>query len=206
MERCNMRVCAVLAMILIAVFLTPSWDAVCFAEATEAPETELNEESAAEESDEGGSGGLFDPWFSAQTSIAYSSGSDSDWAYGNQRKEFPITTPCYVRVANSIVAEWHWGWFYGEGTEITITYKFTGTENCTVEVADGFLTQVETDEPNTIVYTRTLTAKKSHEEDVVIFRYDPIQVGSISLEVIYDENVDPQYDELNTAYFVEEEW
>ena len=33
-------------------------------------------------------GGMFDPWFNVKTSIAYSSGSDKEWAYGNQQKEF----------------------------------------------------------------------------------------------------------------------
>ncbi len=152
------------------------------------------------------SSGMFDAWYTVKTSIAYSSGTDSDWSYGNQRKEFTASKPCYVRIGSSIVADWHWGWRYGEGEAITITYKFTGAQNCAIEVADGFLTEVSSDDPDVLIFTRTLTAKSSHEEDVVIFRYDPTQVGSISLEVIYDDKVKSQFDERNTVYFIDDEW
>lgn len=150
--------------------------------------------------------GIFDPWYSVQTSISYSSGTDSDWSYGNQRKEFPVTKPCYVRIGSSISADWHWGWNYGEGKAITITYRFTGAAICDIEVSDGFVTRQESDDPNVVIFTRTLVAKTSHEEDIVIFRYNPSQVGSISLEVIYDDQVKSQYDERNTVYFIEEEY
>ena len=180
---------------------------------TEKPESEAPVEPTGEpvdaatpEAPKEPSNGMFDPWYSVQTSIAYSSGTDSDWSYGNQRKEFTVTKPCYVRIGSSIVADWHWGWRYGEGKAITITYRFTGAQNCNIEISDGFVTTVESDDPNVLVFTRTLTAKGSHEEDVVVFRYDPSQVGSVSLEVIYDENIKSQYDERNTVYFIEEEW
>lgn len=167
---------------------------------------EVSTETATPAAPKEPSSGMFDPWYSVQTSIAYSSGTDSDWSYGNQRKEFTVTKPCYVRIGSSIVADWHWGWRYGEGKAITITYRFTGVQNCNIEVADGFVTLVESDDPNVLVFTRTLTAKGAHEEDVVVFRYDPLQVGSVSLEVIYDDNIKSQYDERNTVYFIEEEW
>ena len=149
---------------------------------------------------------IFAPWFNAKTSIAFSSGVDKEWAYGNQQKEFSAAKSCYVRIGSSIVATWHWGWRYGNGKEITITYLFTGTENCAVEVSDGFLTEVKTDDPNVMEFTRKLKAKGSDEEDVVVFRYTPSGTGSISLEVIYDDQVNSEYDARRTVYFVEEDW
>lgn len=151
--------------------------------------------------------GMFDPWFAAKTSIAYSSGTDSEWAYGNQRKEFTSSKPCYVRVSSSIVARWHWGWRYGEGNKIAITYRFTGAEQCIISISDGFVTEVETDDSSVIEFTRTIDAKGSEVEDVVVFQYTPKGIGSVSLEVIYDDQVKSQYDERNTVYFInEEDW
>lgn len=137
---------------------------------------------------------------------AATGGTDSDWSYGNQRKEFTVEKPCYVRIGSSIVADWHWGWRYGEGSAITITYRFTGAENCQIEVSDGFVTNIPSEDPNVLIFTRVLTAKSKHEEDVVVFRYEPIQVGSISLEVIYDNQIKSQFDERNTVYFIENDW
>lgn len=170
-------------------------------EVTEAFLIEEDKDTSSEPSQ-----GIFDPWFSVETSIAYSSGTDSDWSYGNQRKEFSVEKPCYVRIGSSVVANWHWGWRYGEGNAITITYRFTGVKNSHIEVSDGFLNSVPSDDPDVLIYTRTLTAKSKREEDVVVFRYEPIQEGSVSLEVIYDDQVKSQYDERNTVYFIAEEW
>ena len=149
--------------------------------------------------------GLFDPWFEAKTSIAFSSGVDKEWAYGNQQKEFSAEKSCYVRIGSSIVATWHWGWRYGKGSEIGVTYRFTGTENCKVEVSDGFLTEIRTDNPNVKEFHRSIRAKGSENEDVVVFRYTPSGAGSISLEVIYDNQVNSEYDARRTVYFIEEE-
>jgi len=168
---------------------------------SEVAETPDSNEASSEPSQ-----GMFDPWYSVETSIAYSSGTDSDWSYGNQRKEFTVEKPCYVRIGSSIVADWHWGWRYGEGSAITITYRFTGAQNCQIEVSDGFVTSVPSEDPNVLIFTRVLTAKSEHEEDVVVFRYEPIQVGSISLEVIYDNQIKSQFDERNTVYFIENDW
>lgn len=34
--------------------------------------------------------GFWDASYTTETTIAYSAGNDSDWSYGNQRKEFPV--------------------------------------------------------------------------------------------------------------------
>ena len=43
--------------------------------------------------------------FVANTNISYSAGSDSDWSYGNQRKEFPQNEACYARISSTVGAE-----------------------------------------------------------------------------------------------------
>ena len=132
---------------------------------------------------------------------------DSEWAYGNQRKEFTSSKPCYVRISNSIVAPWHWGYVYGLGKKITVTYRFTGTANCQVDVSDGFLTKVQTKHPNITEYTREIEAKASKDDNnVVVFQYMPSGAGSISMEVVYDAQVNSKYDVRSTIYFVDSEW
>lgn len=149
-------------------------------------------------------GGMFDSWYRAKTSVAYSSGGDNEWAYGNQQKEFSTSKPCYVRVGSAVQAPWHWGWWWGEGGNVVITYRLTGANNCDIEVADGFLTSVESDDPNVLIFKKDITAKKEYEEEVVIFKYSPKGVGSVCLEVIYDNTVKSEFDNKSTVYFVDD--
>lgn len=136
-----------------------------------------------------------------QTSIAYSSGDTKNWTYGNQRKEFPNNTSCYVRVGITAMSTGNFG--KGNGDTITVTYRFTGTENCPVQVSDGKATKVDTGDANVTEFTHTVTAAKEKKasEDVMIFRYSPNGAESVILEVIYDDQVAAKYDEYNTVYF-----
>lgn len=136
-------------------------------------------------------------WLSALTTISYSAGDDSNWAYGNQRKEFPDNENCYVRVGSTVISG------KGKNEDVTITYRFTGTENCNVELSDGIAEKVDTGDKNVVEFVRTVTAKKEKnaKEGIVIFQYTPNGASSITLEVIYDDQVATQYDDRNTIYF-----
>jgi hypothetical protein len=140
-------------------------------------------------------------YLNVQTSIAYSSGDTKNWTYGNQRKEFPDNESCYVRIGCTAITTGSLG--KGKGDSVTVTYRFTGTENCKVEVSDGRATKVDTGDANVTEFTHTITAEKEKNagEDIMIFRYSPNGAESIVLEVIYDDQVAEKYDEFNTIYF-----
>ena len=134
------------------------------------------------------------------TKIYYSAGSDANWSYGTFRKEFPRNEACYVRIISTVVAEKN----RGVGSGITVTYRFTGAQNCSVELSDGIATQVDSGDPNVIIYTRTIEAakEKKAKESFVTFQYTPnSDATSIKLEVTYDEHVPEKFDDLNTIYF-----
>lgn len=136
---------------------------------------------------------------SATTVIAYSAGSDSDWSYGNQRKEFPDEENCYVRIASTLVTD------KGKYVDapVVVTYRFTGTDKCKVNISDGVVTTVDTGDTNVTEFTRTLYANKEKKakEDVVIFQYLPAGSEGITLEVLYDDQVSDRYDARNAIYF-----
>jgi hypothetical protein len=144
-------------------------------------------------------------YLSLQTSIAYSSGDTKNWTYGNQRKEFPNNDSCYVRIGSTAIATGFFG--KGDGDEIEVIYRFTGTKNCTVEISDGKATIVDSGDENITIFTRKITAAKEKKatEDILIFRYTPNDAESVSLEVIYDDQVAEKYDEFNTVYFVSDD-
>ena len=187
------KICRVLSLLIVLVLmLSLSACSIPFIDKKdEKPEVAVEEEKPKEEK--------IDTSFTAETSVSYSSGSDSNWSYGNQRKEFPQNEACYVRVGSTIVSQKN----KGVGTEIAVTYRFTGTQNCKVELSDGIATQ-DIIQENVIEYTRTIAAEKSKnaKEDIVIFQYIPSSsADSMILEVIYDDHVVAKYDIRNTVYF-----
>jgi len=136
----------------------------------------------------------------ANTNISYSAGSDSDWSYGNQRKEFPQNDACYARISSTVGAEKK----KGIGTEVEITYKFTGAQNCKIELSDGIANKIDSEDPDVAIYTRTINAEKAkkEKESIVIFQYTPdSNATSVVLEVSYDDHVPAQHDVRNTIYF-----
>ena len=141
-----------------------------------------------------------DTSFLTNTNVSYSSGSDSNWSYGNQRKEFPQNEACYVRVSSTVVSEKR----KGVGTDIVVTYTFTGAANCRIELSDGIAQMIESNDPNVVIYSRAISAAKEKEakESLVIFQYVPNSAASsITLEVMYDDHVPTKYDVRNTIYF-----
>lgn len=89
------------------------------------------------------------------SSITYSAGSSSEWAYGNQRKEFDAGSACYARIGEGIYADKK----YNIGNPIKVTYRFTITGDCSIDVADGVVEKVDTKEKNVFEYTRKLKAQ-----------------------------------------------
>ena len=106
----------------------------------------------------------------------------------------------YVRISSTVITEKN----KGVGTEITVTYRFTGAQNCKIELSDGIAKQVDSGDPNVVIFTRTISAAKEKKatESIVIFQYVPnSDASSITLEVSYDDHVPTQYDVRNTIYF-----
>jgi hypothetical protein len=144
--------------------------------------------------------GWFDASYTTETTISYSAGNDSDWSYGNQRKEFPDNEKCYVRIASKAITDKKGG----IDNEINVTYKFTGAKTCQINLSDGNAELVANDDDDVIEYTRTIYAKKEKkaEDDIIIFQYVPeLGAEGVTLEVIYDDQVEARYDARNAIYF-----
>lgn len=134
------------------------------------------------------------------TTISYSAGEEDNWAYGNQRKEFPKNKACYVRVSSTALYDK----FFGDSEEIEVEYKITGFRNCKVDISDGTYESVINDK-NTIIYKKKIKAnkKKKVQESIMVFKYTPNSIvdDEIILEVNYGKNVDEKYNKKSTIYF-----
>lgn len=128
--------------------------------------------------------GFFDASYTTETTIAYSAGNDSDWSYGNQRKEFPIDDACYVRIASTAITDKN----KGVDNEIAVTTDLLELENCQVNLSDGIAEQIDTGECkcDRVYKDNFCKESKEAEEDIIIFQYVPTESAeSITLEVLY---------------------
>lgn len=193
MKKMNMSTLFVSAVIISMLALTGCGDDT--GNETAEKDVEESQEVAEEEK------GFFDASYTTETTIAYSAGNDSDWSYGNQRKEFPIEDACYVRIASVAKTDKK----KGVDNEILVTYRFTGTEKCSVNLSDGIAEKIDTGDANVTEFTRTIYAQKEKDaaEDIIIFQYVPTEEAeSITLEVIYDDQIEARYDSRNAVYFI----
>lgn len=138
--------------------------------------------------------------FIVDTTITYTDGNDNNWTYGDQKKEFSTAGNCYVRIGSIAVTD------KDEGVDenLQVIYKFIGVENCEVELADGYGIDLVLEESNVKEFVGALYPKEENkaEESVAVFKYDPSEEGSMTLEIIYDHRVHSQYCKRNTVYFV----
>lgn len=71
-------------------------------------------------------------------------------------------------------------------------------------MADGYGIDLVLEESNVKEFVGALYPKEENkaEESVAVFKYDPSEEGSMTLEIIYDHRVHSQYCKRNTVYFV----
>lgn len=137
------------------------------------------------------------------TKIGYSSGSESEyWNYGDLRKEFPKGKLCYARIASIPYTE---KFNKGDGDSIAVTYRFTGTKNCEIASYDGITEKKEAEDKNVTEFTSKIivTKEKKQKENAFVFQYNPNKKATeVVLEVIYDDQINPSYDQKSTITFV----
>ena len=139
--------------------------------------------------------------YQSVSTITYSAGSSSDWAYGNQRKEFSAGGACYARIGDCIYTDKK----NNVGNKIKVTYSFTTEGDITIDLSEGKAERVNSKDDKVVKFTRVIAAQSTSNsaEDVIIFRYVSKTQGSISLEVTYDYHIRDEYDLQSTIYFIE---
>lgn len=164
-------------------------------------ETESNEDIAEENN------GLFAEVLSAKTGIYYSSGQDNNWSYENFRKEFSSGESCYVRINSKVISNKK----IGSSDKVTVIYRFTGVNNCEVEITDGTAVEQKTNNSDVAEYVLTIKSDKASKfddkdvkETTVVFKYTPKGDGNIVLDVIYEGNIEQSYNQMSKIYFAKE--
>ena len=145
---------------------------------------------------------IVSPKYEANTTVHYSAGVESEWAYAQQRKEYSLDKDCYLRIMTDVSASN----LRGNNKEVEIKLIFTGTDICDITFFDGTAMEVQVGD-NQMIFSYTLKTHKATSEEqgtVSIFKYHPNQEGDVSLKVEYGQRLDEEHDVINTISFVDD--
>ena len=142
------------------------------------------------------------PTYTVITDTYYSAGNESDWSYGNQRKEFSVNKDCYFRLDTLMDSDNR----RGNKKDVELTITFTGTDICDISQYEGNSYSSVSKDKNKITYNFTIkTKRKSTKADIntFIFKYEPKKSGEVTVNISYDDNIAPNEDKMNKIVFVD---
>lgn len=132
--------------------------------------------------------------FSAQTQFFYS--GDQGKTYGNQTKEFDVGETVYMKVR--IKVESNKRRVDEIGIQLIIPY-ITAVD---AKYFGGTRVTPKLDEINNLtIYDFEVLATRDADEFEIEFQFIPNSSGTISMTLIYDDQVRSSYDKINTVQF-----
>ena len=136
--------------------------------------------------------------YTAASGFNYS--GDKGHTYGDGTKEYAVGESVYMKVKFRVASN------ESNITQVRAILTIPNVQNVDAKYMDG---QVITPNYDTIknVTTYEFIANASREamESECVFQYIPNSPGSITMTLIFDDNVDPSYDKQSTLVFVESE-
>lgn len=131
---------------------------------------------------------------------AFNYSRDKGHTYGDGTKEYAVGESVYMKVKFRVASN------ESNITQVRAILTIPNVQNVDAKYMDG---QVITPNYDTIknVTTYEFIANASREamESECVFQYIPNSPGSITMTLIFDDNVDPSYDKQSTLVFVESE-
>ena len=143
-------------------------------------------------------GGLLNPDYSANTDIVFSEGNSEEWKYSHNKREFPVK-PCYSKISTTAITKHFWG----KEDELQVYMIFTGSQNCDIESTKGVVDTVESEDPNVMIFKKTLYAAKEKKAETITseFKIVPQKACGLRIDVVYDSTVPRKFDDSSTIYF-----
>ena len=91
-------------------------------------------------------------------------------------------------------------------SQVKVTLTIPNVKNVDAKYMDGQVITPNFDAINNVTtYEFTANASKEARESECVIQFVPNSVGTVSMTLIYDDNVDPSYDVQSTLVFVEPE-
>ena len=134
--------------------------------------------------------------YAATTGFFYS--GDKGHTYGDGTKEYEIGETVYMKVRFKVVSS------EKKITQVKAVLTIPKVDNVDAKYMDGQIITPNFDAVNNVTtYEFTINAAKEATDSECVIQFIPNAVGSITMTLVYDDNVDPSYDIQSTLEFVE---
>lgn len=134
--------------------------------------------------------------YTATSGFFYS--GDKGHTYGDGTKEYAVGETVYMKVKFKVTSD------EKKTSQVKVVLTIPNVQNVDAKYMDGQVITPNFDAANNVTtYEFTANASKEPSEQECVIQFVPNAVGSVSMTLVYDDNVDPSYDIQSTLEFVD---
>lgn len=134
--------------------------------------------------------------YTATSGFFYS--SDKGHTYGNGTKEYEVGDTVYMKVKYKVTSDKR------KTSQVKVVLSIPNVQNVDAKYMDGQVITPNFDAVNNVTtYEFTANASKDAPEQECVIQFIPNAVGSVTMTLVFDDNVDSSYDKQSTLEFVE---
>ena len=134
--------------------------------------------------------------YTADSGFFYS--SDKGHTYGDGTKEFAVGETVYMKVKFKVTSN------QKDTSQVKVVLTIPNVQNVDAKYMDGQIITPNFDAVNNVTtYEFTANAAKEATEQECVIQFVPNAVGSVTMTLVYDDNVDASYDIQSTLEFVD---
>ena len=134
--------------------------------------------------------------YNASSGFFYS--ADKGHSYGDGTKEYSVGETVYMKVKMKVTTN------KSKTSQVTAVLSIPNVQNVDAKYMDGQVITPNFDAVNNVTtYEFTVNASDEAPEQECVIQFVPNAVGSITMTLVYDDNVDSSYDIQSTLEFVE---
>ncbi|MBR6861449.1 MAG: hypothetical protein IKM73_09025 [Acidaminococcaceae bacterium] len=139
---------------------------------------------------------LFSTSYTAASGFFYS--SDKGHSYGDGTKEYEVGETVYMKVKFKVTSD------KKKTTQVKVVLTIPNVQNVDAKYMDGQVITPNFDAVNNVTtYEFTANASKNANEQECVIQFVPNAPGSVTMTLVYDDNIDSSYDIQSTLEFVE---
>lgn len=134
--------------------------------------------------------------YTATSGFFYS--GDKGHSYGDGTKEYAVGETVYMKVKFKVTSS------SKKVSQVKVVLSIPNVQSVDAKYMDGQVITPNFDAANNVTtYEFTANASKEPAEQECVIQFVPNAVGSVTMTLVYDDNVDSSYDIQSTLEFVE---
>lgn len=134
--------------------------------------------------------------YTADSNFSYS--ADKGHTYGDGTKEYAVGDTVYMKVKFKVNSN------QKKTSQVKVVLSIPKVESVDAKYMDGQVITPNFDAANNVTtYEFTANASEDSNQQECVIQFVPNAVGSVTMTLVYDDNIDPSYDIQSTLEFVE---